>query len=126
MKRGRSTGAPTAAQKRRFAAIQEIGCICCRDMGRGFVPAEIHHLTIGGRHGQKRRGHDATVGLCAWHHRGVTAQGFAGITYLIRLGPSYALKPREFREQWPDEWLLETQNRLIDALNETTIGAKFA
>lgn len=115
MKRGRSTSTPTAAQQRRFAAIHEIGCICCRELGLGFVPAEVHHLTIGGRHGQKRRGHDATVGLCAYHHRGA-GYGTAA------MGASYARHPHTFRAQWPDARLLEIQEMLIERLNENTIG----
>lgn len=50
MKRGRSTGAPTAAQERRFESIREHGCIVARIRDLGFIPAEIHHLTIGGKH----------------------------------------------------------------------------
>lgn len=113
MKRSRSTGKPTKAQQERFWRIQEIGCICCLELGVTRA-AEIHHLTVGGRHGQKRRGHDFTLGLCSWHHRGVTAFGnpdVAEMTY----GPSYALHARRFRETFgTDDVLLERQNRLID------------
>jgi hypothetical protein len=117
MKRGRSTGTPTKAQQERFYRIQEIGCIAClsRNIARA---AEIHHLTIGGRHGQKRRGHDFTIGLCSWHHRGVNAYGsqkLGASTY----GPSYALEPRLFRSTFgSDDLLLSFQNELIDRHKE--------
>lgn len=112
MKKGRSTGAPTAAQAHRFALIKEIGCICCWIKGVPRVPADIHHLTIGGKHGQKRRGHDDTIGLCQWHHRGVLP--YLGAQLAAGLGPSYALEPRKFREQFgTDDQLLEFQNQAI-------------
>lgn len=112
MKRGRSTGTPTKAQAARFELIREKGCVACQSVDLHRLP-EIHHLTIGGKHGQKRRGHDFTIGLCGWHHRGDTAFGnpeLARLTY----GPSYALEPRAFRETFgQDDYLLAYQNRLI-------------
>lgn len=112
MKTGRSTSAPTIAQAHRFALIKEIGCICCWIKGVPNVPAEIHHLTIGGKHGQKRRGHDCTIGLCQWHHRGVLP--YIGAQLAAGLGPSYALEPRRFREEFgTDDLLLDFQNQAI-------------
>ena len=115
MKRGRSTGKPTAAQRARFLRIQEFGCIVCwRHLGITRA-AEIHHLTVGGKHGQKRRGHDYTIGLCSWHRRGVNAFGSQALgaqTY----GPSYALEPRQFRERFGrDDVLLAYQNDLLSS-----------
>lgn len=115
MKQGRSTGKPTIAQQYRFYAIKEIGCICCRTLGITRA-AEIHHLTSGGRHGQKRRGHDFTIGLCSHHHRGVTAFGNARLA-TATYGPSYALEPRKFRETFgSDDVLLALQDKLIGEL----------
>lgn len=112
MKRGRSTGTPTRAQQARFDAIREVGCIACRMRGLARF-AEIHHLTVGGRHGQKRRGHDATIGLCPWHHRGENTSGERDPAALY--GPSYAHQPRAFRETFgSDEALLAMQNELIE------------
>lgn len=101
----------------RDAAIRDIGCIVCRDRRLGFVPCEKHHLLTTGRHGTgKRRGEQATVGLCQYHHRGIG-------TPTPLLGPSYAREPRRFRELYPDSWLLETQNALIVEWQRNTIGA---
>ena len=115
MKRGRSTGNPTAAQRARFDAIKDAGCIACRiHWGRDNVTAEIHHLTVGGRHGQKRRGHDFTIGLCHWHHRGEWYVGTAEQMEQL-FGPSYAREPRKFREVFgDDDTLLDYQNSLIE------------
>lgn len=114
MRRGRSTGKPTKAQEARFLAIQMLGCIVCRKHKRIFRAAEIHHLTVGGRHGQKRRGHDYTIGLCGWHHRGANAFGNPDLG-LKTYGPSYALHARQFRETYgSDDQLLAYQNELIE------------
>lgn len=116
MKRGRSTGAPTKAHQERFDAIKEIGCVVARLRGLGFVPCEIHHLTVGGKHGQKRLGHDSTVGLNHWSHRGVRDQWGLDSTaeYEDTFGPSYARNPRAFRALYSDDLLLAEQNRLIE------------
>ena len=109
MKRGRSTGVPTKAQRARFAAIHDVGCIACRLAGLPHTPCEIHHLTIGGRHGQKRRGHDYTIGLCSYHHRNASPPWPS-----FDCGPSYAAQPRAFRERFgDDDFLLAYQNGLI-------------
>lgn len=121
MKKGRSTGKPTRAQEERFFLIREIGCIAC--LSRGITrAAEVHHLTIGGKHGQKRRGHDFTVGLCSWHHRGENAFGSASLGELT-YGPSYAREPRKFRETFGhDDKLLAEQERLIEELSGSVIS----
>lgn len=125
MRSGRSTGTPTKAEAARMAAIKEAGCVVANELGIFFtdengerqpVPCEIHHLTVGGRHGQKRRGHLFTVGLNPWLHRGVPFGGMSVVSCQMRFGPSYALEPRRFREEWPDDWLLELQNQLIGEL----------
>lgn len=104
------------AELRDFA-LREIGCIVCLDRGLGYVPCEKHHLLTTGRHGTgKRRGETYTVGLCPYHHRGIGAPDAA-------LGPSYAREPRRFRELYPDEWLLDRQNELIEAWRKNTMGA---
>lgn len=114
MKQGRSTGTPTKSQKARFNAIKEVGCIVCRLMFRGWVPCHIHHLTVGGKHGQKRRGHDFTIGLCPWHHVGVDGNAKND-------GPSYALSPRAFRHEYgQDDVLLARQNEAIERFNIIT------
>lgn len=115
MKRGRSTTGPTKEQEERFRAIKEIGCVVARIRGLGFVPCDVHHLTTGGKHGQKRLGHDKTVGLNPWSHRGDWSQVATGPALaLASFGPSYALNPRMFRELYPDALLLETQDKLIE------------
>lgn len=114
MKTGRSTGNPTKAQRARFDAIHEAGCIVAHKLGLGHVHPDIHHLTTGGKHGQKRRGHDFTIGLNSWSHRGVPLPGWNAANCRRVFGPSYAIEPRAFRERFgDDDALLAYQDRLI-------------
>jgi len=115
MNRGRSTGKPTAAQQARMDAITEIGCIVAHSLGLGHVPCEVHHLTVSGKHGAKRRGHDFTVGLNSWSHRGEPFGGMSAETCERLFGPSYAKQPRRFRQEiGSDDYLLDLQNTLIE------------
>lgn len=110
----RSTPPPTPAQAARMEDIHRIGCIACLmlDPARR-TPCTIHHLTIGGKHGQKRRGHDLTVGLCDWHHQGIGVKE----KLLPLYGPSYARQPLPFRERFGrDDELMEFQDELLKAL----------
>lgn len=104
-------------------AIREIGCIVCRDRGLGYIPCEKHHLTVGGKHGQKRRGERFTIGLCPRCHRGRSAVG--GQTERSSAysdSPTYADNARRFRALYPDAWLLDEQNRLIADWQASTLG----
>lgn len=114
MKRGRSTSAPTKAQARRFIAIQESGCIACRQDGRISPGCEIHHQNLDGKAGQKRLGHDHTIGLCPWHHRGVLPNGWSLKVATATFGPSLAVNSNAFRERYgDDERILILQNSII-------------
>ncbi|WP_313211536.1 Ref family recombination enhancement nuclease [Stenotrophomonas sp.] len=125
MRRGRSTGKLTVAQQARIDAITYIGCIVAKGLGISFgdvpVPAEVHHLTVGGKHGQKRRGHDFTVGLNPWSHRGEPFGGMSSARCEELFGPSYAKQPRRFRQEiGNDDYLLDLQNTLIEQHLERT------
>lgn len=115
MKRGRSTGNPTVAQRQRMDAIKDIGCVIAQALGLGFVSCEIHHLIVGGKHGQKRRGHDFTIGLNSWSHRGEPFNGMSADTREQLFGPSYAKQQGRFRQEvGNDDYLLDLQNTLIE------------
>lgn len=95
-------------------AIRAIGCICCRKDGYERMPCEKHHLLSTGLHGNgKRRGEDATVGSCPWHHRGIGRGFYANGD---PMGPSYAKEARAYRSHYgSDDEMLAYQNTLIDA-----------
>lgn len=117
MRRGRSTGNPTKAQAARHADIRAHGCIVAilRGVVSGNVERDdvmacaIHHLTVGGKHGAKRRGHDFVLGLNDWSHQGrvLTEYGWDADECERRLGPSYALTPAAFRREIGSDAFLE-------------------
>lgn len=105
------------AELRDFA-VRDIGCIPCWIAGHEGVPCEKHHLLTTGLHGNgKRRGEQATIGCCPYHHRGQAAVG----TITARMmradyGPSYADEPEAFRATFgTDDDLLKLQDDLISA-----------
>jgi hypothetical protein len=98
-------------------AIREVGCICCRLVGKRPLPTEKHHLLTTGLHGNgKRRGEHATIGLCSYHHRGSAAVGTPRARSLHGqgYGPTLADQARAFRARFgSDEELLTLQNQLL-------------
>lgn len=111
---GSPLGQPTMAQLIRWDHIRDIGCVVCRLYypWLGRVICDVHHLTVGGKHGAPRRGHDESIGLCLWHHRG---HGESNRGRREMLGPSYASEPVAFRTQFgDDDFLLTAQNELIE------------
>lgn len=57
----------TKAEQRWMDAITQLGCIVCRQQGRGYVPGAVHHVLSGGR----RVDHLHTICLCdPGHHKG--------------------------------------------------------
>lgn len=105
-------------------ALRDIGCLCCRARGLGFTPAEKHHLLTTGRHGTgRRRGETATVGLCAWHHRGVCRDGLCMGEMERIYGPSYARAAAEFRRVFgSDDALLAQQAQALRDWEANIIG----
>lgn len=113
LRQGRSTPPPTPAQQRRFVLIRDLGCVCCWLLSIGGQGCEIHHQTMGGKAGQKRLGHDYTIGLCGWHHQGSRPPGVTFREMVATFGPPLT-RSRPFRERFgTDEKLLELQNQRI-------------
>ncbi len=72
---------------------------------------EVHHLTECGR----RLGHDFTIALCQWHHRGDPPVGMSKTEATGLYGPSYADGRRPFAEVFgSDDELLAIQNQLLE------------
>ncbi len=106
-----STKAPTAAERARFEALHEIGCICCRKRGFSSWPVEIHHLLSGNR----RRGHMATIPLCPHHHRGIPPAHWTIRAATDFVGPSLAHGSKPFHAAFgSDDSLLAEVNALIE------------
>lgn len=114
MRQGRSTTTPTRAEAARFDAIRDLGCLVALLRNLPRTECEIHHLLLDGHHGQRRRGHMATIGLNSWSHRGVPIGRMSAKRCREVFGPSLALEPNRFRaEIGRDDYLLEAQNTLL-------------
>lgn len=88
----------------RFDKLQRIGCIACRILGV-YSLADVHHVLTGGR----RTGHQDTIPLCPWHHRGVLPPH-------EDLGPSLANGSKPFHARFGrQEELLKQVNELIES-----------
>lgn len=108
MKRGIPN--PTAAQKRRFDLMSQIGCIVSRMRGLGFVPGEIHHLTTCGR----TISHDHTICLNPFLHRGVPVGGRTAAQCREAFGPSLMDGSKRFHAaHGSDADLLAFQNEAL-------------
>jgi hypothetical protein len=114
MRQSRSTGTPAKAQSSRFDAMKRGECMACRINdtrlharcdGEG---CDAHHLLSGGR----RRGHDFTIALCAWHHRAIRPDDCrTDAEAFHKYGPTVANELRMFRETYgSDDALLAIQN----------------
>jgi len=112
-----STKAPTKEQIRRWNDLQAIGCVATL-LRTGVIgtPGDVHHLLSGG----KRMGHDFTIVLHPWYHRGCDLHQL-GIEQCRKLfGPSLALHKKEFIEEFGDEmYLLEVSNQLLTKYRNT-------
>lgn len=105
------------ANQARWSRFPDVGCIACRRDGRRNDQTQVHHLNVGGRAGQKRRGDDFTIPLCAWHH-----QGQAPVSSMLArslYGPSLAHESKAFRQRYgTDGELLALTNELIERRHE--------
>jgi hypothetical protein len=94
----------------RLSGLREIGCIACCEPGYMRWPVEVHHLTNAGR----RLGHQHTIPLCEWHHRGVLDFGFTRTSMRETFGPSLADGSKPFHKKYgSDRKLLRMTNRLL-------------
>lgn len=107
------------AREHRFRRLKEMGCMACFEQGLPGVPGEIHHLNLGGKAGQKRRGDEFTVPLCAWHHRGEPLRFETKTTMAMHYGPSLACSSKRFREEFgSDDELLAKVNERIRQMDD--------
>ena len=56
--------------------VAALGCVICRELGRGKVPCQVHHIA----EGSSKRSDFAIAGLCEEHHDPYkTGSGFHGM-----------------------------------------------
>lgn len=108
-----STGKPRIADLERFAKLRALGCVVSKIYFNRWEPAEIHHLV----EGRKRLGHQFTIPLSPWFHRGVPPMEMRPSEATEALGPSLALSKRAFVARFTSEReLLEQTNQLIEKI----------
>jgi len=96
------------ADRDRMAKLKEMPCICC-----GRQPVEIHHIVDKGYRAHSG-GHQATIPLCEWHHRGMPVGVWTVTETAARLGPSMALSKRQWNVRYGGEReLLAKVNRIF-------------
>jgi hypothetical protein len=108
--------APTDAERRRWDLFRRVGCVACRIEGKRNFNVQVHHLNVGGRAGQKRRGHSETIPLCCWHHVSIPPEGKTQEWATNYMGPSLAKQSKAFREKYgsDDSLLAYTNDRLMN------------
>jgi hypothetical protein len=107
------------AREHRFRRLYEIGCLACFDEGMPGAPAQIHHLNLGGRAGQKQLGDECTIPICPWHHQGHVHAGQTISSMTLQYGPSLAHQSKAFRAKYgTDTKLLARANDMIRQLDE--------
>lgn len=105
---------PRIAEIERFAKLYALGCVVSRVYYGRWEPADIHHLV----EGRKRLGHQFTIPLSPWFHRGVPADlDMRPSEATEKYGPSLALNKRAFVAKYGTEReLLEQTNKLIEVM----------
>lgn len=105
-----SAMAMTSAQEARIVVVKEGRCVACWLDGRVTLGCDAHHLLSGGQ----RIGHEATVALCTWHHRGMPFEGWTPRMMTAEFGPSLANGSKPFRHRYgSDQDLLALQERML-------------
>lgn len=95
----------------RLKRIRSMQCICCvaEDIAQPFR-TEAHHLTDKG-YRKHSGGHQATIPLCRYHHRGLCLDGKTTSEMLFEFGPSLALHKKRFIETYG------TERELLERVN---------
>lgn len=103
----------------RSPLVKSLPCIACQHEGvaKQCGVTEEHHLNLGGKAGQKRRGDDYSIPLGSWHHRGVRPFGMSSDAMTALYGPSLALDSKQFRFAYgSDDQLLALTNAKLASL----------
>jgi hypothetical protein len=94
------SAAPTKKQRERLDRLHRLPCIACVQEGVSQpFPTEAHHLVDFG-YREHSGGHDATIPLCCWHHRGQQLTGANPKMMATMYGPSLALEKRAFTTRY--------------------------
>ena len=102
----------------RFEVIKShCGCLPCMLLGHLDRHTSIEHVTDAGRRvGKDSAQHEASIGLCAWHHYGRPDPGQQKQVMIGNYGPSLAHGRKPFEEFFGDEVdvLIPVQDYLLE------------
>jgi len=105
------------ADLERFRRLHATGCICCEMLGERYRgPTEIHHIVDMG-YRKHSGGHQATLPLCAYHHRGVITNADHASWRQV-MGPALSDGSKAFRARWG------TQRELLARVNAGILKEK--
>jgi len=60
--------------------VAALGCVVCRRLGHGYVPASVHHIS----EGSSERSQWAVAPLCHEHHQGASGFHARGKAFLVQ------------------------------------------
>lgn len=87
----------------RLDYIHTLPCIACVIIGQSqLLPTEGHHIVDKG-YREHSGGHQSTLPLCGWHHRGMCADGMSSVVMRAQYGPSFELEKRTFKIRFGSE-----------------------
>jgi hypothetical protein len=96
----------------RLDLIHRMPCIVC-----GRQPVEAHHIVDGG-YRKHSGGHQSTIPLCVWHHRGDPPPEHSAKAMLAMHGPSLARSKRHFVQMFGTEReLLASVNTILRGIH---------
>jgi hypothetical protein len=102
----------TKSDKSRMDKISHLPCMACVQEGCSQPnPTEVHHIVDKG-YRRLSGGHQATIALCGWHHRGEPIMGDTMLHMRAYYGPSMFHHGKEFTK------LYGTQRQLLARVNE--------
>lgn len=103
----------TKADQKRLDIIHRLPCLACVQIGANITPVEAHHIVDKG-YRRLSGGHQATIPLCEWHHRGAFRLGMTATEMTNIFGPSLARSKRAFISKFGTERdLLARTNAVI-------------
>lgn len=108
--------------RQRFETIKlHCGCLPCLLTGHLDRHTSIEHVTDRGqRIGKDSSQHEATIGLCEWHHFATHVSGTHTQQMMGNFGPSLAQGRHNFEEFFGDERhvLIPTQNYMLELFED--------
>lgn len=108
------------ADESRIETIKRMPCIAClKNLNHKIIyPTEAHHIVDMG-YRRLSGGHQATLPLCRWHHRGEPIAGLGNTETERQCGPSMFHTKKAFVKRYGTEReLLAEVNGILEQVND--------